>query len=122
MKSYLIRPSHPHIESKDPRQDQYSTYHGGEHAYSMNRGPKVFLANAARANHHTMVGNKAISSVARTEIRDDIGPKMDVTKNFSRMPKTYNDPQPNDFGEPARETLYTKSSKAGMAKGGMKRA
>ena len=57
---------------------------------------------------------------ALTERRNNIGPKIDVTKNFSRLPKTHQDPQPNDFGEIRGNTEYMKSAKAGIAKGGIR--
>jgi hypothetical protein len=53
-----------------------------------------------------------------TEKVDRIGAQIDVTKNYSRLPKSFNDPQPNDFGEPVYKTLYCKEGKTGIVKGG----
>ena len=55
-----------------------------------------------------------------TEVNNSIGPKIDVTKNYSRLPKSMNYPQPNDSGQPVYPALFKKSSKTGTFKGGLK--
>jgi len=55
-----------------------------------------------------------------TEIRNEIGPKIDVTKNYSRLPKSMNQPQPNDAGQPVVTAFYNKAARPGISKGGIK--
>jgi hypothetical protein len=101
-------------------ESEYMVSNEGEHHYRMNGiGSKAFIANVARSHHHEMIGNKSIHSTLRTEIRNELGPQVDVTKNYSRLPKSHYDPQPNDYGHPVYDTLYKKAAKAGTAKGGI---
>ncbi len=102
--------------------NEYEVSAQGEYHYGMNGiGSRAFIADSARANHRQMVGNKSIHSTLRTEIKNDTGPRMDVTKNYSRLPKSHYDPQPNDYGHPVYDTLFKKSAKSGMAKGGIRK-
>ncbi len=100
-------------------ESEYIVSHEGEHAYNMNHGSTAFIANVARSHHHEMIGNKSINSTMRTEIRNELGPQVDVTKNYSRLPKSHYDPQPNDYGQPVYKELFKKNAKSGTAKGGI---
>lgn len=101
-------------------QDQYNASYMCEHAHNMNDGSHAFIADAAKINHRQVVGHKVVNETARTEIRNEATPEPDVTKNFSRLPKIHQVPQPNNFGEPVVNTLYKKAGPKGMHKGGDK--
>jgi len=101
-------------------QDQYNVSNMGEHAHNMNGGSHAFIADSAKINHRQIVGGKVINETAMTERRNEALPEPDVTKNFSRLPKTHWVPQPNNYGEPVVDTLYKKAGAKGMHKGGDK--
>jgi len=87
---------------------------------NMNAGSHAFIADAARMRHSMAVKHKNIS--AKTEIRDMASAPPNVNKNFSILPKSYYNPTPNNFGEPAHNELYKKAGRSGVQKGGSKRA
>lgn len=101
-------------------EDQYSISHKSEVHVNMNAGSHAFIADSAKLNHRQIVGHKVVSSTARTERRSEASAQPDVTKNYSRLPKIHWVPQPNNFGNPAVETLHRKAGKAGIHKGGAK--
>ena len=66
------------------------------------------------------MSRKVIDGTSRTEVRNEVGAKVDVTKNYSRLPKSNSVSQPNDAGEPVVTAYYNKMAKPGIAKGGIK--
>jgi len=101
-------------------QDQYNHSVDQEMHVNMNAGSQAFIGNAARMNHKQVVGNKAVHNTARTEVQNHEGPKPDVTKNFSRLPKAHWVPQPNNYGEPVAHRVLKKAGAGGVQKGGIK--
>ncbi len=115
----MMRPMNPH---ENPNKGQYASelpYHSEMHV-KMTVGAKGMIGDARKMSHRMVVESKTIDHTSLTERRDEIGDKIDVTKNFSRLPKVHQDPQPNDFGEPVHRELYKKDGKAGIVKGGIK--
>ncbi len=90
----------------------------GEHALNMNGGSHAFIADVAKLNHRMVVKSKDMS--ARTERHSEALPRLDITKNFSRLPKIHWVPQPNNAGEPVVNTLYKKAGAKGQRKGGIR--
>jgi hypothetical protein len=99
-------------------QDEYKVSMMGEHAHNMNGGSYAFIADSAKINHKQVVKSKVVNETARTERTNEALPKLDITKNFSRLPKTHWVPQPNNFGNPVVDTLYKKAGAKGQHKGG----
>jgi hypothetical protein len=107
---------------ENPHMGQYAPdlHYPSEYHYNMNGGTSEMIGMAHKMGHKQMVLGKAIDSVALTERRESQTPRVDVTKNFSRLPKTFNDPQPNDAGEPVTRQHFKKNAPAGTNKGGLK--
>lgn len=101
-------------------QDQYKISMMGEHAHNMNGGSHAFIADSAKINHKQVVKSKVVNETARTERHNEALPQPDVTKNFSRLPKTHWVPQPNNYGEPVSHALSKKAGAKGQHKGGNK--
>ena len=101
-------------------QDQYNHSVQGEMHVNMNAGSQAFIGDSARINHKQVVGNKVVNDTAKTERHNEEGPKPDVTKNFSRLPKTHWVPQPNNYGEPVAHRVMRKAGAGGIQKGGIK--
>lgn len=105
-----------HSEHYDRPQDQFKVSYVCEHRMNMNSGSHVMIAEAHKLNHHMVVKHKDLSG--RTEIRDEVGQKVNVAKNFSQLPKTHWLPQPNNFGEPVHHNVLRKAGPRGIHKGG----
>lgn len=98
---------------------QYECHYPGEMHVNMNSGSHAFIGDSARMRHETVVKAKVIDSTARTERHNNAPERPDVTKNFSRLPKSHWVPQPNNMGEIRAKPVLNKASSKGIFKGGL---
>ncbi|HHT9129526.1 MAG TPA: hypothetical protein ACFYEC_01510 [Candidatus Brocadiaceae bacterium] len=93
-----------------PHQGQYADdlHFRSEMEVNMSEKSNKFIGESRKMNHRQIVMPKVIKSTALTERRNEVGPKIDVGKNFSRLPKSHNDPIPNDYGQPVVPRVFKK--------------
>jgi hypothetical protein len=106
---------------ENPHMGQYAAdlHYPTEMGVNMNGGTMAPLGNESRNMQRSHVESKVIDQTGRTERREEQTARVDVTKNYSRLPKSMNQPQPNDAGQPVYGKLFEKAAKAGTAKGGI---
>lgn len=100
--------------------DQYTRSHPGEMLINIDHGSKRMIGESHKMHHHMVVESKVAHHTSLSERKNTEGPHPDVSMNYSRLPKVNMNPLPNDSGNPVYKTLYKKSAKMGMAKGGIK--